>query len=172
MASQIASTGEKFDAKRLDQIDLHILRLLVDDPRRSQRSLAKEVGLSPSAVSERINQLEERGVITDYTTTVDISKLNLPITVYVGISCELGIDHVEQSRQLTEVDEVESVVLTTGEFDLLIKINVSNMAHLNEVLFTKLIEGGRGLSRSHSMVSLKEFRQGEYVSKMITRLMD
>lgn len=172
MALQNSSTGEKNGAKPLDQIDLHILHLLVADPRRSQRSLAKEVGLSPSAVSERINQLEERGVITGYTTTVDLSKLGLPISVYIGISCELGIDHVAQSRQLTEIPEVESVVLTTGEFDLLLKINVCDMTHLNEVLFTKLIEGGRGLSRSHSMVSLKEFKQADYVSKMVERLMD
>lgn len=172
MATQNLSVSEKSGTKALDQIDLHILELLVADPRRSQRSLAKEVGLSPSAVAERINNLEERGVITGYTTTVDISKLDLAVSVYVGITCDLGIDHVEHSRQLTEIDEVESVVLTTGEFDLLVKINVCDMAHLNEVLFTKLIEGGRGMSRSHSMVSLKEFRQANYVSKMIKRLMD
>lgn len=171
MSTQHSSSDQR-SPRPLDQTDLRILKLLVDDPRRSGRALAKEVGLSPSAVTERINQLEERGVITGYTATVDMSKLERPMTAYVGMTLELGPEHQERSRQLTEIPEVETVILTTGEFDVLLKIKVRDIEHLNEVLFRKLIEGGVGLVNSHSMLSLQTYDQPNYVSNVIDTLME
>lgn len=158
--------------KAMDHTDLRILKLLVEDPRRSGRALAKEIGLSPSAVTERINQLEERGIITGYTTTVNMARLERPMTAYVGMTLELGPEHQERSRKLTEIPEVESVVLTTGEFDVLLKIRVRDIDHLNEVLFRKLIEGSVGLVKSHSMLSLQTFDHPNYVANVIDTLME
>lgn len=159
-------------ARELDVFDLRILQLLVQDPRRSQRSLAKEIGLSAPAIAERISQLEASGIITGYTATIDLAKLGRSLTVFVGISCELGSDHLERSKSLAEIDEVESVVLTTGDFDLLLKINVSDREHLNEVLFHKLIEGPTKITQSHSMLNLQEFVQEDHVLRLLSRMLE
>ncbi|GAA4282771.1 hypothetical protein GCM10022261_03020 [Brevibacterium daeguense] len=148
--------------KEIDDIDLQILELLVQDPRRSQRSLAKDIGLSPPAIADRIAQLEEAGVIEGYTTKINLAKLGYSMTVFAEISCELGPEHREQSRQLSEIDEVEKVILTTGAHDLLIKINVRDREHLNEVLFEKLIEGQTKIYQSNTRVSLGEFERPDY----------
>lgn len=171
MAAQ-QSGSEQRTPRAMDQTDLRILKLLVEDPRRSGRALAKEIGLSPSAVTERISQLEERGVITGYAAMVDLSKLERPMTAFVGMTLELGPEHQERSRRFMDIPEVETVVLTTGEFDVLLKINVRDIEHLNEVLFRKLIEGGVGLVKSHSMLSLQSFGQPNYVSNVIDTLME
>lgn len=55
----------------LDAIDRNILRLLRLDARRSNASLAAEVGLSPSACLRRIKLMEQAGVIRGYSPIPD-----------------------------------------------------------------------------------------------------
>lgn len=160
-----ASVREKFD-----RIDLELIKLLLEDPRRSQRSLAKEVGLSAPAVADRIARLESTGAITGYTAQVDLAVLGYGLTVYVEVSRDLGPDHRELSQRLAEIEEVERVILTTGEYDLMLKVNVTDRDHLNEVLFEKLIEGDVKISRSNTRVSLGEYSPGEYRENLIDRL--
>lgn len=156
--------------REFDRIDLELIKLLIDDPRRSQRALAKEVRLSPPAVAERITHLESSGAITGYSAQVDLAVLGYGLTVYADVSRELGPDHREQSLKLTEIDEVESVILTTGPHDLMLKINVKDRDHLNEVLFEKLIEGTVRIRQSNTRVSLAEFSNSDFREKIIDRL--
>ncbi|WP_051298206.1 Lrp/AsnC family transcriptional regulator [Brevibacterium album] len=166
-----AARGTRAARKDLDRIDLQLLRLLVQDSRRSQRSLAKEVGLSAPAVAERIAQLEAAGVITGYTAQIDLEALGYGLTVYVNVQRELGPEHREQSRQLTDIEEVEKVVMTTGSHDLLLKINVRDRDHLNDVLFNKLIEGNLRILHSDTRVSLAAFERDDYRVRVLDQLL-
>lgn len=173
MSNRKSEAGSPRGPRReLDEIDLRLLKLLVADPRRSQRALAKEVGLSPPAVADRIAALETAEVITGYTTSVDLAKLGRPLTVYMGVSCELGRDHLEQSKALSEIDEVERVVLTTGRQDLMLKINVRDREHLNEVLFRKLIEGSAKITHTDTLMSLGEFARSDYRLRVLDQLLE
>lgn len=59
----------------LDETDAEILRLLVEDARRSYREIGEVVGLSPPTISERIGRLRELGVIEHFTVNVDRTRL-------------------------------------------------------------------------------------------------
>ena len=167
---KLDSRGRASARNNFDRIDLELIKLLIADPRRSQRALAKEVGLSAPAVADRITRLEAAGVITGYTADVDLAVLGYGLTVYVEVSRDLGPDHRELSKRLAEIDEVERVILTTGNYDLMLKVNVTDRDHLNDVLFEKLIEGDMRISHSNTRVSLGEYSADDYRERVIDRL--
>src|SRR5882757_4410323 len=63
----------------LDDVDRQILVLLSQDSRRSQRALARELGMSAPAVGERIGRLERLGVIRGYGVRLDWSAAGFPM---------------------------------------------------------------------------------------------
>jgi len=69
----------------LDETDVRILELLVADARRPYSDIADEVGLSPPAVSDRIDRLRESGVIRRFTVDLDRSQLRAGVPVLVTL---------------------------------------------------------------------------------------
>src|SRR5689334_18865666 len=74
----------------LDPLDLRLLRALSIDAASSKRQLARSLGVSPPAVSERIARLERVGAIRRYTIDVDWAMLGYPMLVYIGITSVQG----------------------------------------------------------------------------------
>lgn len=139
----------------LDGIDLAILRLLVVDARMSLRRIARELGMSPPAITDRVARLEELGVIRGYRAEIDRSILGFPLVVYVGIVSVQGSDQNQVVERLRETPEVEDVHLVTGPKDLLVRLRLRDTAHLREVLFEK-IWTVPGVDRTETFVSLGE----------------
>ncbi|MGW2314543.1 Lrp/AsnC family transcriptional regulator [Actinomadura luteofluorescens] len=86
MANRRGRPGRAYEPKPLDPIDLRILTELQRDGRASIAELGRRVGLSAPAVAERVQRLEDTGVITDYHATVDPVALGFPIAVLVRVS--------------------------------------------------------------------------------------
>jgi DNA-binding Lrp family transcriptional regulator/YHS domain-containing protein len=94
-----------------DEIDLEILQLLVADARRPYSEIADHVGLSPPAVSDRVERLVDADVIKRFTLDVDSSKLVDGVRVLVEVKPEPdAIDAVRGG--LHGLDEVEHVFVT------------------------------------------------------------
>src|SRR4051794_3623306 len=62
------------------------MRALARDGRASYTELAERVGLSVSAVHQRVRRLEQRGLITGYAARLDAKTLGLPLTAFVSIT--------------------------------------------------------------------------------------
>src|SRR5262245_28346949 len=82
---RIAKIDLRSESEALDDVDGRILEALVADGRRSVAALAREVGLSPPSVADRIRRLEEAGVIQGYTVRVDPKALGLPLAAWLRI---------------------------------------------------------------------------------------
>ncbi len=94
-----------------DEIDLEILQLLVADARRPYSEIADHVGLSPPAVSDRVERLVDGGVIKRFTLDVDRSQLVDGVRVLLEITPEA--DATESIRDgLHGLDDVEHVFVT------------------------------------------------------------
>jgi DNA-binding Lrp family transcriptional regulator len=120
---------------QLDAIDARILELLVADARLSTRAIAREVGMSPGAISDRVARLERAGVITGYHASLDISALGFPIVALIGLEVEHGRGPFsEMIDELMAVPSVRKVQVVTGEWDLLIEVTVRDHDELREVL--------------------------------------
>ena len=75
------------DSKRLlDEVGLRILRELQQDARLSHSELGRRVGLSQPAVAERIQRMEEAGIIRGYHVDLDLEKIGLPITAFIRVA--------------------------------------------------------------------------------------
>ena len=72
----------------IDGTDAIILKILQSNARTSNAEIARQVGLAPSAVFERIRKLEERGVIEGYAARVNPRAVELPLLAYVFVRAD------------------------------------------------------------------------------------
>ena len=137
----------------LDAIDRKILALLQDDAKTSQAELAKLVGLTAPSVNERIRKLERAGIIRGYVALLDERKLGQDITAFV----EIFIEHPKFESGFIEavggLDEVLECHHITGEFSLLLKVRVEDMAAFRKLLIEKL-NSVRGVRQTRTLIVL------------------
>ncbi|MFC6764945.1 AsnC family transcriptional regulator [Natrinema soli] len=95
----------------LDETDMEILRLLGDDARRPYSEIAERVGLSGPAVSDRVDRLEEAGVIEGFTVDIDQSQLRAGIPVFVRATVpQSAVDDCRAA--IADADAVEHIFVT------------------------------------------------------------
>lgn len=146
-------------AHQIDDIDAQILRLLQADGRMKRSAVADEVGLSVSAVSERMRKLEDRGVIEGYRAVVDAKRLHFDITAFIRASVD-GSEHyddfVDHIHKMDEVLELHSI---TGEGSHVMKIRTKNTTTLERFLSrVQAIPGVTGTTTSIVLSTFKETR--------------
>jgi DNA-binding Lrp family transcriptional regulator/endogenous inhibitor of DNA gyrase (YacG/DUF329 family) len=98
----------------LDEIDRELLRLLLEEGRRPYSSIADDVGLSAPAVSDRVERLQELGLVRRFTVDLDRSMLREGVPVLVDLQVEPG-NAKTVSEGLESADPVEHVFETAGE---------------------------------------------------------
>lgn len=118
----------------LDPTDRHILMVLQRSARTSNADLARELGMAPSAIHERIRKLEQRGCITGYEARVNPVALGLGLTAFVFVRAEERPFTGETGRRLAAVSEVLEVHSVAGEDCYLVKLRVRDTAHLTRVM--------------------------------------
>lgn len=95
----------------LDDTDREIIRLLVEDARRPYSDIAEAVELSPPAVSDRVDRLQEIGLIERFTLDIDRSLLQDGLSVLIELSVESDVIE-ESASALEEADAVEHRFVT------------------------------------------------------------
>ena len=145
--------GEQTKALQLDEIDSKILLLLARDARLSARSIARQIGMSPGAISERISRLEQRGVITGYRGLVNPLALGYSVHALVGVQTSQGPRLAQSIEQLMQVPEVATVHIVTGQWDLLVELRLRDNAHLLDVVTNK-VYGIEGFRHCETLISL------------------
>ena len=124
----------------LDDINLRILEELAADPRVGMSALARRVGMFPPAVTERVQRLQDDGVITGFRLDVDPAALGLPVAAYVRVRPTAGqLSKVaELAAGLPQVSECHRI---TGEDCFLLKVHAASIAALEETLDQFLLFG-------------------------------
>ena len=87
----------------LDDVDWAILNELQNDARISLSELGRRVSLSASATTERVRQLEARGIVTGYRAVIDLTKVGYPVLAVVRLKYP-GNHHQPLHRMLAELD--------------------------------------------------------------------
>ena len=113
----------------LDEKDLAILRLLQENARITVKEIADQIHLSTTPVHERIKRLEAGGVIKQYATLIDGTKVKkgLMVICYVSLkehSKNAGTKFIKHINELPEVIECYNI---SGEFDFMLKVVAENM---------------------------------------------
>jgi Lrp/AsnC family leucine-responsive transcriptional regulator len=118
----------------VEDLDRRIVELLRADGRMSYTDLGKAMGLSTSAVHQRVRRLEERGVVKGYTALVDFTALDLPLTAFISISPldpAAPDDIPDRLRDITEMEACHSVA---GEENYILKARVRTPGDLETLL--------------------------------------
>lgn len=143
----------------LDTKDLAILRLLQENARITVKEISAKVHLSTTPVHERIKRMEETGVIKQYATLVDHTKVSkgLMVICYVSLkqhSKNAGDKFIKTIQELSEVIECYNI---SGEFDFMLKVvsedmnayydfhvnklsQIENMGHVQSVFVMGIIK--------------------------------
>ncbi len=139
----------------IDALDSRILDLLRGDARLSARAIAKAVSKSPGAVLERIGRLEREGVIRGYTTQIDPARVGVGMLAIVGVQCAHDFSLAAMVEQLQAIPECDRIYVVTGNWDLLIHLQVRDQYHLAEVIFGEVWTSA-GFRHSETMVVLHQ----------------
>ncbi len=139
----------------LDDIGKAIVEQLQEDGRRAYASIGRAVGLSEAAVRQRVQRLQEAGVIQIVAVT-DPLQLGFRRQAMVGIQAE-G-DPSELADALAEMSEVDYVVITAGRFDLLVEAVCEDDDHLLQ-LVGRRIRALPGVRGAETFVYLKLRKQ-------------
>jgi DNA-binding Lrp family transcriptional regulator len=113
----------------LDAKDLSILKLLQQNARITVKEISEKMHLSTTPVHERIKRMEDSGVIKQYATLVDHTKVNKSMMAICYVSLK---EHNKNAgtkfiKAILEMNEVMECYNISGEFDFMLKIMVENM---------------------------------------------
>lgn len=118
----------------MDGVDRRIIAALRSRGRATFAELGRQVGLSASAVHERVGKLEQAGVITGYHAVVDARAVGLGVTALIGIQpTDTGDDDVIAAG-LAALDEVESCYAVAGDEAFVVKVRVATVDELEQSL--------------------------------------
>jgi len=126
--------------QELDSRDIRLLQLLQHDSKVTNKELADKVGMSVTAVYERIQSLEQRGIIRRYVALVDRESIGKNLLAFTIVKVK---EHSKTAlrgfeREAIKFAEVMECYQLTGQFDFLLKVASRDMKEYNSFLMDRL----------------------------------
>ena len=121
-------------------IDIQIINLLKANARASFAEIGREIALSPSSVRERVQKLEDLGVIKSYSVKLDQALLGNGLEVFILLKIFDG----KLKYILSEINtfpEVQEVFRITGPYNIHVRVVLRDQLHLQQFI-DKLITYG------------------------------
>lgn len=127
----------------LDHVDYQILRIMQNNARTNNADIARELGMAPSAILERVKKLEQREVILQYNAKINPSALDQNLLSFIFIKTSDIIGEQGVAYLLAEIPEVQEVHDIAGDDGYLIKVRTNDAAGLVDLMRNTLgkIEG-------------------------------
>jgi len=137
----------------LDETDYMILKLMRENARIPLSHISKEIGLSSPSIRDRIDKMENEGIILGYRPILDHKKLGLSITSFANVRLRYPNCCTDEFIEgIKEINEVVEGHYTDGEDDMLLKIVASDTGHLRDVLLR--LNSMNSVTNSKSIISL------------------
>lgn len=147
----------------IDETDRQILNILQQNARTTNADIARQIGMAPSAVLERIRKLELKGVIQGYETRINPEALGLNLLAFVSVKTEEKLGQERSGDLLAKFPEVQEVHHIAGEDCFLVKVRVPDARSLGRLLREGF--GALGSVRStRTTVVLETIRESALVS--------
>lgn len=125
----------------IDETDRALLRLLSQDVTLSSTELARRLDLSQPQVWRRVKALREAGIIAGTEVDLDLAKLGLGVTVFLGLKLRakgrVSLDDLE--RAVSAIPEVTEVQHVLGEYDYRLRVTARDLADFERLLRRRLM---------------------------------
>jgi Lrp/AsnC family transcriptional regulator, leucine-responsive regulatory protein len=142
----------------IDEISLTILEILQDKARVPNAEVARQVGMAPSAVLERIRKLESQGIIEGYEVRLNPRHFGGRQAVFLRVSAEESAGGQPVGEALAALPQVQEVHQVAGEDGYLVKLRVADAEEFGRLLRDQIrtIPGVRAVRSSLVLSTLKE----------------
>lgn len=144
---------------KFNETDLRLLNLLQADCKKTTKEYAHSLGLSTTAVYERIKRLEKTRTVTNYVALVDKYHVERSFTVYCHVKLvQHTRDNILQfEREVLKLEEVVECYHLSGDYDYLLKILVKDMEAYRDFMVSKLTAINH-IGSTQSSFSIKEVK--------------
>ena len=143
----------------MDLLDKKIIKILKNNSKATLQTISDQINLSIAPTARRINQLEAKGIIKNYTVNIDENSLGFKFPAFIFISLERqqskNFDKFEE--KILSFPEVVECWLMTGTKDYLIRIAVNDVEEFENFL-TKKLTVIEGVSSVESSIPLRRVK--------------
>ncbi len=139
---------------KLDAVDKQILQYLVKNTRMPFTEIAKKMDVSAGTIHVRMKKLEENGMVTGSSLTVNYEKLGYNFIAYVGILLVKSNKTKMVMSKLYNIPNVTVCNIISGKYNILCKIRAKDTHDAKEVIFA--IDEIDEVLRTESFISLEE----------------
>lgn len=122
----------------MDNTDLQILKILQKKARVPNVEIARNIGMAPSAVLERIKKLEAQGVIEGYEVRLNPDMFNCSMIAFIHIKMMTPGSLIETGELLSKIEQIQEVHYLAGQDCLMVKLRVSDNTELETILTTQI----------------------------------
>ena len=143
----------------MDKLDRNILRALQKDARVKNADLARQLGVAPSTMLERVRRLEERGYLNGFKAIVNPEKLGLDVQALISVS--LGQHSTQTIRPFEQAVKAIPNIMTcyhvTGRFDYILQVVAKNLKELG-LLVKEQIASLPGVGKTETFLVFSEIK--------------
>ncbi|MDQ1162872.1 Lrp/AsnC family leucine-responsive transcriptional regulator [Chryseobacterium sp. SORGH_AS 447] len=142
-----------------DETDKKLLLFLQEDAKQTTKELSHKLGLSVTAVYERIRKMENTGVISRYVALLDRHKINKDFIVLCHIKLtQHKKEYVLQfEKEVMNLQEVTECFHVSGDYDYILKIGVKDMEDYRNFMLSKLTTL-QHIASTHSSFMISEVK--------------
>jgi Lrp/AsnC family leucine-responsive transcriptional regulator len=146
----------------MDRKDIEILNILQSNAKASNPAIGKAVGLTPSAVFERVRKLEARGVIQSYHTRLNPKAVGLGVLAFVFLKVAIGEGEMDLDQALAQIEEVQEVYHVAGEDCYMMKVWAADNADLGRLLLEK-VHPVKGILATRTTIVLETVKENAWI---------
>lgn len=142
----------------IDDISLKILKILQQKARIPNVEVARQVGMAPSAVLERIRKLEKQGFIDGYEVRLNPKRFAKSLVAFVSVKLKKLDAEIKIGPALSRLPDVQEVHYVAGEDAFLVKIRAADTEALSRLIRDKIatIEGVQSTRTAIVLSTYKE----------------
>ena len=151
----------------IDETDLEILKILSIDGRKNKSTIADDLKRSPNTIIKHINNLEEKGVISNYGVQIDYEKLGYDIIALIELTISKG-KMLEVEQELAKIPNIFAIYDITGEYDALILARFKNRIDLSKMIKDEL-HNSPYVERTNTHIVLNVIKEHSSLSELMIR---
>jgi Lrp/AsnC family leucine-responsive transcriptional regulator len=138
----------------MDDVSLKILKILQEKARIPNVDVARQIGMAPSAVLERIRKLEKQGYIDGYEVRLNPTRFRRSLVCFIHVSMDGTVDHQNVAKKLSELEATQEVHFITGEDGYLVKARVAGTKEMDNLIRNQIgAVSGVKTTRTHMVTS-------------------
>ena len=150
----------------IDKTDIDILKILSLDGRKSLRNIGEELKKSPVTIKKHIDELEEKGIIKDYSAKINYEKLGYDIIALIELTISKG-KMLEVEKEIAQNPNVFGVYDVTGEYDAILLARFKKREALSELV--KVINSNEYVVRTNTHLILNVIKEGTNFAELIEK---